>query len=72
MLVGLAAGGATDVTARIVAQKLAEDLGQLVIVENRTGADGSIAIERLIESPPDGHTLLMMGISSVIQSALRS
>ena len=72
MLVGLAAGGATDVTARIVAQSLSEDLGQSVIVENRTGADGSIAIERLISLPADGYTVLMMGISSVIQSSLRS
>jgi tripartite-type tricarboxylate transporter receptor subunit TctC len=59
MLVGFAAGGSTDVAARIVAQKMSEILGQSVVVENRTGASGLIAAEDVAKSPPDGYTLLM-------------
>ncbi|HUD89455.1 MAG TPA: tripartite tricarboxylate transporter substrate binding protein [Xanthobacteraceae bacterium] len=58
-LVGFAAGGSTDVAARIVAQKMSEILGQSVLVENRTGASGLIAAEDVAKSPPDGYTLLM-------------
>jgi tripartite-type tricarboxylate transporter receptor subunit TctC len=59
MLVGFAAGGGTDVVARIVAQKMTENLGQSVVVENRTGASGMIAAEDTAKSPPDGYTLMM-------------
>jgi tripartite-type tricarboxylate transporter receptor subunit TctC len=59
MLVGFAAGGSTDVAARIMAQKMSEILGQSVVVENRTGASGLIAAEDVAKSPPDGYTLLM-------------
>ncbi|MBI4190007.1 MAG: tripartite tricarboxylate transporter substrate binding protein [Betaproteobacteria bacterium] len=72
MLVGLSPGGSTDVSARLVAQKLTEYLGQAVIVENRTGAGGSIAIERAVSSPPDGYTLLMAPASTAILPSLRS
>src|SRR5688500_12573619 len=58
LVVGFAAGGGTDLVARIVAQKLSQSLGQNVIVENRGGAAGAIAIERVVGSPPDGYTLL--------------
>jgi tripartite-type tricarboxylate transporter receptor subunit TctC len=57
MLVGYSPGGAVDVSARIVAQKLTESLGQSAIVENRPGADGNIASDLVAKSPPDGHTL---------------
>jgi tripartite-type tricarboxylate transporter receptor subunit TctC len=70
MVVGFAAGGSVDVTGRIVAQKLAEQLGQQVIVENRTGAGGAIANERVAASPPDGYTLLMVSTSATIVPAL--
>src|SRR5687768_11517373 len=60
LVVGFAAGGGTDLVARIVAQKMSQSLGQNVIVENRGGAAGAIAIERVVGSPPDGYTLLMM------------
>ena len=72
MVVGFAAGGSTDATARMVAQKLSEHLGQPVIVENRVGAGGSIATERVATSPADGYTLLLMPASGAIDAALRS
>jgi tripartite-type tricarboxylate transporter receptor subunit TctC len=59
MIVGFWAGGSTDVAARIVAQKMSEILGQSVLVENRTGASGLIAAEDVVNSPPDGYTLMM-------------
>jgi tripartite-type tricarboxylate transporter receptor subunit TctC len=59
IFVGFAAGGGTDVAARILAQKLTETLGQSVVVENRPGASGMIATEMVAKSPADGYTLLM-------------
>src|ERR1700723_4549715 len=59
MLVGFAAGGGTDVAARIMAQKMSEILGQTILVENRTGASGLIAAQDLTKSDPDGYTLMM-------------
>ena len=59
IFVGFAAGGGTDVAARILAQKLTETLGQSVVVENRPGASGMIATETVAKSPADGYTLLM-------------
>ena len=71
ILVGFAAGGATDVIARQVAQKLTESIGQPVIVENHPGAATAIATDRLAKSRADGYTLLLMPISTAVQSALR-
>jgi tripartite-type tricarboxylate transporter receptor subunit TctC len=58
MMVGLAAGGGTDLVARIIAPKLGDALGQPVVVENRAGAAGMIAAEAVAKSAPDGYTLL--------------
>ena len=69
---GYAAGGGSDVTARMVGQKLTEQLGQPVIVENRLGATGSIAVERAATSPPDGYTLLMLVSADTVLPALRA
>ena len=59
MIVGFAAGGSTDVTARIIAQALSERLGQPVVVENRGGAGGNIGADAVAKADPDGYTLLM-------------
>jgi tripartite-type tricarboxylate transporter receptor subunit TctC len=58
-IVPFPAGGVTDVGARLVAQKLAEALGQPVVIENRAGASGTLGVDAVAKSPPDGYTLLM-------------
>jgi tripartite-type tricarboxylate transporter receptor subunit TctC len=74
MLVGFAAGGSTDTTARIVAQAITPALGQSVLVENRTGAGGNVASEAAARAAPDGYTLIMasMGTHAVNQSLYRN
>jgi len=72
IIVGFAAGGAGDTIARIVAQKLSETLSQPAVVENRTGAGGTIATERVATSPADGYTLLIVVAPDTIQPALRA
>lgn len=69
-LVGYAPGGATDINARIVAQKLTEIWGQQVVVENRPGASGTIAAELTAKAPPDGHTMLVAPQTSVVTAPL--
>ena len=58
IVVGFAAGGATDISARALAQKLSETIGQQVIVDNRPGAASMLAAEIVAHSPPDGYNLL--------------
>src|SRR6478752_1740217 len=64
IVVPFAAGGATDVTVRLIAQKLTEEWGATVIIENKPGATGAIAAEYVAKAKPDGYTLLM-GTGSV-------
>jgi tripartite-type tricarboxylate transporter receptor subunit TctC len=59
-------GGPTDTASRIVGQKLAERLKQPVVVENRAGASGSIAAKQVIDSPADGHTLMMLATPTLL------
>ena len=64
MLVGFAPGGGTDTAARSIGAKLAERLGQTVVIDNRPGAAGNIATELTVSAVPDGHTLLLGSIAS--------
>ncbi len=59
IIVGFAPGGGTDITARILAKRLADQLRQQVVVENRSGGGGVVAMELLANSAPDGHTILL-------------
>ncbi len=65
MLVGFAPGGGTDTTARAMAGKLSERLGQQVVIDNRPGAAGNIATEITAQSNPDGYTILMGTIAAL-------
>lgn len=65
MLVGFAPGGGTDTAARIVAKKLAANMGQPVVVENNAGAGGNIANEILARATPDGHMILLSSVGSL-------
>ena len=66
LLVPFAAGGATDTVARVTAQSMSKLLGQTIIIENATGAGGTIAAARAARAEPDGYTLLIhhIGIST--------
>ena len=72
MVVGYAAGGSTDIIARIVGQQLSEALGQPVVIENRPGAGGSLAAAQVARSAPDGHTIFMSTIANTINASLHS
>jgi tripartite-type tricarboxylate transporter receptor subunit TctC len=63
-------GGATDVTARLIGQRLAERLGQPFFIENRPGAGANIGTEAVINSPPDGYTLLLTSTANAINATL--
>jgi len=71
MIVGFAAGGSTDLTARLLAQRISEYWRQPVITENRTGAGTAIAIDNVAKSNPDGYTLLFVSASAAGLSAVR-
>lgn len=70
--VGFTAGGAVDVSGRIVAQRLSEALGQSVIIENRPGADGIVAGEYVAKSPPDGYTLAYVSSGHTMNPPFRA
>src|SRR5262249_9580301 len=70
IIVPFAAGGGTDITARVIAQWLSERLGQQFVVENRPGGGTNIGTEAAAKAPADGYTLLMVGTSNSINPAL--
>ena len=70
LIVGFPAGGPTDITARVMAQWLSELLGQQVVVDNRAGAGSNIAAEGVVNAPPDGYTLLLVGATNAINATL--
>lgn len=69
LIVGFPPGGPTDISARLIARWLSEQLGQHFIVENRAGASGEIATEAVVNSPPDGYTLLLVVTANAINAA---
>lgn len=71
-LVGFPAGGPTDVVARLVGDKVSTQIGQRLIVDNRAGAAGNIAVEILAKSTPDGHTLLYSSNAIALSPGLYS
>jgi tripartite-type tricarboxylate transporter receptor subunit TctC len=70
IIVGLAAGGGTDIVARLIGQWLSERLGQSFVVENRPGANGNIATEAVVNAAPDGYTLLAVSPGAAINASL--
>ena len=70
IVVGFAAGGSTDIGARVIGQWLQERLGQPFVIENRPGAGTNVATESVVRAPPDGYTLLMVGPSSAVNATL--
>ena len=70
LIVGTAAGGSTDIVARLMGQWLSERLSQQFVIVNRPGAGTNIATESVVNAAPDGHTLVVAGASSAINATL--
>jgi tripartite-type tricarboxylate transporter receptor subunit TctC len=70
IIVGFPAGGASDITARLLAKWLTERLGQQFIIENRPGAGTNIGTEAVVKSPPDGYTLLLVSVANTVNATL--
>lgn len=76
LVVGYPPGGSTDLTARLVGAELAKKLGQTVIVDNVGGAGGALGAQKVMQAPPDGHTLLLgsnneMAIAGLVNTSLK-
>jgi len=70
IIVGFAAGGGSDIVARLIGQWLSERLGRSFIVENRPGANTNIATEAVVRAPPDGYTLLLVDSAAALNATL--
>jgi tripartite-type tricarboxylate transporter receptor subunit TctC len=70
IIVGFAAGGGSDITARLMGQLLSERLGQPFVIENRPGAGTNIATEAVAKAPPDGYTILLVNGTNAINATL--
>lgn len=71
LVIPYAAGGGADNTARVIAQKMSENLGQTIIVENRPGASGTVAEGSVIRSTPDGYTVLYDTFAYAVNASMR-
>ena len=70
LMVGFAAGGPNDISARLMGQWLSERLGQQFLIENRPGAGGNVATELVVRAPADGYTLLLVPAPAAINATL--
>ncbi|MCR5885657.1 hypothetical protein LRS03_23470 [Rhizobacter sp. J219] len=70
LVVGFAPGGAADTVGRLLADEMSKHLGQRVIVENRAGAGGNVAVLAVVGGQPDGHTLLFAAINLATNPSL--
>ena len=70
LLCGFPGGSSQDIVARIVGQWLSERFGEPVVIDNRPGAGGNIAVEAVVNAPPDGYTLLMTGPNNAVNATL--
>ena len=70
LIVPFASGGPTDIAARIIAPRLSASLGRTVVVENKVGASGLLAMRELAKAPPDGYTLSYTNIAIAVSQEL--
>src|SRR5947209_12339298 len=70
VIVPFAPGGAMDITARLIGQRLSEQLGQQFLVENRPGAGANIGTEGVVRAPSDGYTLLVVSVANTVNATL--
>jgi len=70
LLVPFAPGGVGDITARLVAQKMTESMGQQIIIDNRPSAGGIVATELVAKAAPDGYTLLLLNNTNAVSAAM--